>query len=128
MPLLPSEERVAEQLAIKPCELFLQVVAGGLLEVTPLRDYLQSLGINAIEFTPWTAWPGDEFSWGYDPVAFFSVEHRYYNDPATPLDKLYRLQLLINELHERAIQVIMDGVFIHVRAVAIPYRGFLFFV
>src|SRR5689334_10696859 len=32
--------------------------------------YLQNLGINAIEFMPWTAWPGSDFSWGYDPVQF----------------------------------------------------------
>lgn len=87
-------------------------------------DYLQDLGINAIEFMPWTAWPGGEFSWGYDPFAFFSVEHRYYNDPAAPLDKLFRLQRLINELHDRGVHVIMDGVFNHVRAGTSPDRGF----
>ena len=41
-----------------------------------------------MEFMPWTPWPGDKFSWGYDPLGFFAVEHRYYNDPAQPLDKL----------------------------------------
>ena len=87
-------------------------------------DYLQDLGVNAVEFMPWTAWPGGEFSWGYDPFAFFSVEHRYYNDPAEPLDKLFRLQRLINEFHDRGIHVIMDGVFNHVRAGTSPDRGF----
>ena len=31
-------------------------------------------------------------------------------------DKLFRLQQLINELHRRNVNVIMDGVFYHVRA------------
>ena len=87
-------------------------------------DYLQDLGINAIEFMPWTAWPGGEFSWGYDPFQFFSVEHRYSHDIHHPLDKLYKLKSLINELHRRNIHVIMDGVFNHVRAGVNPNRGF----
>jgi glycosidase len=87
-------------------------------------DYLGRLGVNAIEFMPWTAWPGGDFSWGYDPVQFFAVEYRYINDPAEPADKLYRLQCLINELHDRGIHVIMDGVFNHVRAGISPNHGF----
>lgn len=77
-------------------------------------DYLQNLGVNAIEFMPWTAWSGSNFSWGYDPFQFFSVEYRYIHDPATPYDKLSKLKTLINELHARTIHVIMDGVFNHV--------------
>ncbi|HET7542112.1 MAG TPA: alpha-amylase family glycosyl hydrolase [Polyangiaceae bacterium] len=87
-------------------------------------DHLQQLGVNAIEFMPWTAWPGDEFSWGYDPVQFFSVEYRYVHDSNAPADKLFRLQSLINELHRRRMHVIMDGVFNHVRAGVDPNRGF----
>ncbi|SET67105.1 hypothetical protein SAMN05216326_1582 [Nitrosomonas marina] len=33
-------------------------------------DYLADLGINAVEFMPWTAWRGGEFSWGYNPFLF----------------------------------------------------------
>ncbi len=87
-------------------------------------DYLQSLGVNAIEFMPWTAWAGSGFSWGYDPVQFFSVECRYINDSAAPADKLVRLKNLINELHRRGIHVIMDGVFNHVVGATDPSRGF----
>jgi hypothetical protein len=89
-------------------------------------DDVQRLGVNAIAFMPWTAWPGGGFSWGYDPFAFFSVEHRYYNDPSEPLDKLFRLQTLINELHSRDLHVIMDGVFNHVQAGTSPDRGFAY--
>jgi 1,4-alpha-glucan branching enzyme len=90
-------------------------------------DYLQTLGVNAIEFMPWTAWPEGGFSWGYDPYAFFTVEHLYYEDPTAPLDKLYRLKSLIDELHRRGMHVIMDGVFNHVQAGQTPDRGFPYF-
>jgi 1,4-alpha-glucan branching enzyme len=87
-------------------------------------DYLQDLGVNAVEFMPWTAWPGSGFSWGYDPVSFFSVEYRYVNDPGNPADKLVKLMELINDLHQRGMHVIMDGVFNHVRAGNDPNLGF----
>lgn len=89
--------------------------------------HLVDLGINAIEFMPWTAWSGGGFSWGYNPFAFFSVEHSYYDDPTVPVDKLYRLQRLIDELHTRGIHVIMDGVFNHVEVGTDPGRGFPYY-
>ncbi len=87
-------------------------------------EYLQRLGVNAIELMPWTPWPGTEFSWGYDPRDFFAVEYRYIHDPAAPLDKLHKLRELINACHARGIHVIMDGVLNHVRAGIHPNRGF----
>jgi 1,4-alpha-glucan branching enzyme len=87
-------------------------------------DYLTSLGINAVEFMPWTAWPGSDFSWGYDPFQYFAVEYRYVHDSTEPADKLFRLKRLINALHKRGIHVIMDGVFNHVRAGINPNKGF----
>jgi pullulanase len=87
-------------------------------------DYLMTLGVNAIEFMPWTAWRGGAFSWGYDPFLFFAVENRYIEDPADPLDRLFRLKRLVNELHQRNIHVIMDGVFNHVSAGLTPDTGF----
>ena len=82
-------------------------------------DYLARLGINAILFLPWTAWTNDEFSWGYTPYQYFSVEHRYTNDDTDPSSnrestQLSRLRQLISECHDRDIHVIMDGVFNHV--------------
>ena len=74
-------------------------------------QYLVDLGVNAVEFMPWTAWPGGNFDWGYDPYLFFAVENRYIEDTRGPLDRLYRLKTLVNALHDRNIHVIMDGVF-----------------
>lgn len=89
-----------------------------------LRDstisYLKSLGINAVEFMPWTAWTGGGFSWGYMPYLFFSVTDRYLRNVKCPLEKLSKLKKLIAKLHENGIQVIMDGVFNHV-AWEFPY-------
>ena len=94
-------------------------------------DYLdRRLGINAILFMPWTAWPGDGFSWGYTPYHYFSVEYRYANAVTEPAEKLSWLKRLISACHERGIHVIMDGVFNHVgdvdvdgdEAYGFPYR------
>ncbi|MBD2121021.1 alpha-amylase family glycosyl hydrolase [Trichocoleus sp. FACHB-262] len=79
-------------------------------------DYLEDLGINAIEFMPWTAWLEQDFSWGYNPYAFFSVEDRYIRDNSSPTDRVDRLKRLISLLHEKGIHVILDGVFNHVVA------------
>lgn len=79
-------------------------------------DYLQRLGVNAVEFMPWTAWPGNAFNWGYAPFSFFSIEYSYVNDPTTPADKVVKLKNLINDMHQRGMHVILDGVFNHVEA------------
>jgi pullulanase len=79
-------------------------------------DLVQSLGINAIEFMPWIAWPDDaSFSWGYDPAYFFSVESAYVSDPGNPLDRLSRLAGLITECHRRKVHVLLDIVLQHAR-------------
>ncbi|MBD2511249.1 1,4-alpha-glucan branching enzyme [Nostoc muscorum FACHB-395] len=80
-------------------------------------QHLKELGINAIEFMPWTAVIGESFGWGYNPFLFFSVEDRWTktcsNEPKEKLNKLYRLKELIDALHEEGIHVIMDSVFNH---------------
>ena len=46
--------------------------------------YLVDLGVNAIEFMPWTASRGGAFNWGYEPFLFFAVEDRYIEDRPIP--------------------------------------------
>ena len=80
---------------------------------------------------PWTAWtyPDDansDFSWGYNPVQYFSVAHKYTLNTGTETDKLVFLKRLINECHARNIHVIMDGVFNHADAIP-PDRGFPYY-
>lgn len=124
---LPSEEWIIYEMMLDDFTAGYRNGRAPLDAVLDKLDYLQTLGINAIEFMPWTTWPEGEFSWGYDPVSFFSVEYTYYNDDAKPLVKLRRLQKLINELHKRNIHVIMDGVFNHADAGQNPNMGFAYF-
>jgi 1,4-alpha-glucan branching enzyme len=77
-------------------------------------DYLKGLGFNAIEFMPWIAWPDEEpYSWGYDPAYFFSVESLYVHVPGDEVNRLYRLNRLVNECHRRGLHVLLDVVLQH---------------
>lgn len=80
-------------------------------------DYLVDLGITALQMLPWTTVPGTGFNWGYEPFLFFSVDERLTERegvlPEDNVNRLYSLKLLIDALHEKNIQVIMDGVFNH---------------
>lgn len=102
-----------------------------LQKVVHKLDELVNLGINAIEFMPWIAWiypndPTHDFSWGYNPIQYFSIAHKYTLNPSSETDKLVYLKQLVNECHQRNIQVIMDGVFNHAD-VAPPNRGFPYY-
>lgn len=123
---LPLQDLIIYELMIDD---FTQQFLNGRAPLDALKDkldYLVELGINAIEFMPWTAWPSHEFSWGYNPFQYFSVAHRYTLDPANPTNKIFYLKQLINACHEQGIHVIMDGVFNHAEADP-PDRGFAYY-
>jgi 1,4-alpha-glucan branching enzyme len=82
-------------------------------------DYLQQLGINAIEFLPWITWSNPGYSWGYNPVQDFAVEYRYVTDLDQPAEKLSLLKALITDCHQRGMHVILDGVYNHVGAASL---------
>ena len=67
-------------------------------------DYLDRLGVNAIEFMPVTEFDGNS-SWGYNPAMYFAVD-KYYG----PAD---RFKEVIDSCHGRGIAVIMDIVLNH---------------
>ncbi len=67
-------------------------------------DYLQNLGINALELMPVNEFEGNE-SWGYNPSFYFAPD-KYYGTA----DKLKEL---VDECHKRGIAVILDVVFNH---------------
>ncbi len=67
-------------------------------------DYLQRLGINAIELMPVNEFEGNN-SWGYNPVFYFAPDRAY-----GPEGDLKRL---VNEAHSRGMAVILDMVFNH---------------
>jgi len=67
-------------------------------------DYLENLGINAIELMPVSEFDGNE-SWGYN-TNFYMAPDKYYGAKR-------KLQELIDEAHQRGIAVILDVVFNH---------------
>ncbi len=67
-------------------------------------DYLQDLGINAIEFMPLNEFDGNE-SWGYNP-SFHMALDKYYGTTNA-------FKQLVDECHKRGIAVIVDVVFNH---------------
>ncbi|MCY7350889.1 MAG: alpha amylase C-terminal domain-containing protein [Cytophagaceae bacterium] len=67
-------------------------------------DYLQKLGINAVEIMPIAEFPGD-FSWGYNPAHPFAVESRYGG--------VKGFKEFVKAAHLRGIAVILDVVYNH---------------
>ncbi len=72
--------------------------------MTNKLDYIQNLGVNAIELMPVAEFEGN-ISWGYNPTLYFAVDKTYGSS-----DDLKRL---IDECHKRGIAVIVDFVFNH---------------
>ncbi len=72
--------------------------------VTEKLDYLETLGINAIELMPIQEFDGND-SWGYNPCFYFAADKAY----GTEED----YKRFIDECHKRGIAVIVDVVFNH---------------
>ncbi len=73
-------------------------------DITGKLDYLQTLGINAIELMPFSEFEGNS-SWGYNPSFYFAPD-KYYGRDTEYKD-------FIRECHDRGIAVIMDIVLNH---------------
>lgn len=67
-------------------------------------DYLEELGVNAIELMPFNEFEGND-SWGYNPSFYFAPDKAY----GTEQD----YKILIDSLHKRGFAVIMDIVLNH---------------
>ena len=74
-------------------------------------DYLESLGVNAIELMPVQEFDGND-SWGYNPAFFFAMDKAYGTD------RMYKE--FIDECQKRGIAVILDVVYNHATG-ANPY-------
>lgn len=72
--------------------------------ITKRLDYLENLGINALELMPICEFDGN-LSWGYSPNHYFAVDKAYGSEND--------LKELIDECHKRGIAVILDMVFNH---------------
>ena len=72
--------------------------------VTAKLDYLETLGINAIELMPIQEFDGND-SWGYNPCFYFATDKAYGTE--------HDYKRFIDECHKRGIAVIVDVVFNH---------------
>ena len=77
---------------------------GSIDAVTAKLDYLEALGVNAIELLPIQEFDGND-SWGYNPCFYFAPDKAY----GTKED----YKEFIDECHKRGIAVILDVVFNH---------------
>jgi maltooligosyltrehalose trehalohydrolase len=78
--------------------------AGTFLGLVEKLDYLQELGINAIELMPIADFAGD-YNWGYDGVSLYAPAHSY----GTPDD----FRALVDGAHARGIAIYLDVVYNH---------------
>ncbi len=67
-------------------------------------DYLENLGVNAVELMPVNEFDGNN-NWGYSPNHYFALDKAY----GTP----EQLKTFIDACHQRGIAVILDMVFNH---------------
>ncbi|WP_299366663.1 alpha-amylase family glycosyl hydrolase [Winogradskyella sp.] len=71
-------------------------------DVVARLDYLETLGVNAIELMPVNEFDGN-ISWGYNP-AFHMALDKYYGSPED-------FKAMIDACHERGIAVLVDVVY-----------------
>ena len=79
-------------------------------------NYLNELGINAIELQPVHEFESEsdqEYNWGYMPVDFFAPCSRYAMASHTA-SQIGEFQELVEAFHEKGIAVILDVVYNHV--------------
>lgn len=67
-------------------------------------DYIDNLGVNAIELMPISEFDGN-ISWGYNPTHYFALDKSYGNKDD--------FKTLVDEAHKRGIAVIVDMVINH---------------
>ncbi|KAA3613575.1 MAG: T9SS C-terminal target domain-containing protein [Calditrichaeota bacterium] len=95
----PKEELVIYELLVRDF-----VATHDYKTLTDTLDYLENLGINAIELMPVNEFENNE-SWGYNP-SFHMALDKYYGPPED-------LKKFIDECHKRGIAVIFDAVLNH---------------
>ncbi len=75
-------------------------------------DYIAELGITAVEFLPVHEKPLDGGYWGYWTLNFFAPEQSYAFT-TDPLEIVDEFKWMVDELHKRDIEVILDVVYNH---------------
>ena len=83
-------------------------------------EYLQDLGVTAIEFLPlqhfvsepFIAYKGLTNYWGYNTLGFFAP-HAFYSTRGTVGNQVVDFKQMVSRLHEAGIEVILDVVYNH---------------
>ena len=86
------------------------------LSASAAVEYLQGLGVTAVELLPVQAFLDDRHLidkgvanfWGYNTLAYFAPEPRYLSSP-----NLWEFKTFVQILHEAGIEVILDVVYNH---------------
>ncbi len=75
-------------------------------------QYLQDLGVNAVELMPIQEWSGGWYSWGYNNSGYFAPESSLSSDisDGSAYDEFKQL---VDALHQAGIAVILDVVYNH---------------
>lgn len=112
---IPLAARNMEDLVVYELHVPTFSPTGDFIGLIDRLDYLAELGINAIEVMPVTS-SGRQFpaSWGYDPIALFSVERG--------LGGWAGMRDFVNQAHRRGILVIVDVVLNHADARTTLFR------
>ncbi len=86
----------------------------------PIIEYLQSLGVTAIELLPIHHFVNDKFLldkglsnyWGYNSIGYFAPDIRYsaFQEEAR---KVYEFKTMVKTLHSAGMEVILDVVYNH---------------
>jgi isoamylase len=88
------------------------------LATRPVIEYLQRLGVTAIELLPVHAFVADKHLldknltnyWGYNSIGFFAPELRYAAEPERGVNQF---KSMVKTLHSAGIEVILDVVYNH---------------
>jgi 1,4-alpha-glucan branching enzyme len=80
--------------------------ANPFLGATNKLNYLQSLGVNAVEVMPIAEFGNSGSSWGYDPAQPFAVDNSQYGGPNG-------FKTFVQACHTRGIAVLLDVVHNH---------------
>ncbi len=86
----------------------------------PIIDYLQQLGVTAVELLPIHHFINDKFLldkgltnyWGYNSIGYFAPDIRYSAFPGRG-EKVYEFKSMVKKLHSAGIEVILDVVYNH---------------
>jgi glycogen operon protein len=76
-------------------------------------DYLADLGVTAVELMPVFEKPLDGGYWGYNTISFFAPELAYASQSIQPYDVIDEFKWMVDELHQKGIEVILDVVYNH---------------